>query len=87
MFAAMALDQSLVCDPRYMDFDYWASLMCEKYAAQQLPIPDPYTDWKSWGAGMTAIEFFANQGFPSPYAYDEWQEWASAVVGVMNGGN
>jgi hypothetical protein len=39
----------LVYDPRYHTFESWAALMVEQYAANQLEIPTPYTDWKSWG--------------------------------------
>lgn len=76
----------LVYDPRYMEFDHWACLMCEQYAAQNIQIPDAETDWKSWAAGLIAIDVFVNQGIPSPYSFDEWQDWASALVNVMNGG-
>jgi len=79
------LQSPLVYDPRYMEFDHWASLMCEQYAAQQLAIPDENTDWKSWAVGLLGIEVFINQGIPSPYSYEDWQDWASAVVNVMNG--
>ena len=77
---------ALVYDPRYMEFDHWACLMCEQYAAQQLAIPDAMTDWKSWAAGLLAIDVFTNQNIPDPYGFEDWQEWASAVVNVMNGG-
>lgn len=77
---------ALVYDPRYMEFDYWACLMCEQYAAQQLAIPDATTDWKSWAAGLLAIDVFTNQNIPDPYGFEDWQEWASAMLNVMNGG-
>lgn len=77
---------ALVYDPRYMDFDHWACLLCEQYAAQSLQIPTADTEWKSWAAGLLAIDVFVNQNIPSPYGFDEWQDWASAVVNVMNGG-
>ena len=76
----------LIYDPRYMEFDYWACLMCEQYAAQNIQIPDAQTDWKAWAAGLIAIDVFVNQGIPSPYSFDEWQDWAAALVNVMNGG-
>lgn len=84
---ATAPNQSaLVYDPRYMEFDQWASLMCEQYAAQQLAVPDALTDWKSWAAGLLAIDVFVNQSIPDPYGFDDWQDWASALLNVMNGG-
>ena len=43
---------ALVYDPRYHTFESWASLMCEAYAGQQLQIPGPDVDFKSWGAGF-----------------------------------
>jgi hypothetical protein len=88
MFVATApnLQNALVYDPRYMEFDHWASLLCEQYAAQQLSVPDAQTDWKSWAAGLLAIDVFINQNIPSPYSFDDWQEWASALLNVMNGG-
>jgi hypothetical protein len=61
-------------------------LVCEQFAAQSLPIPDADTDWKSWAAGLLAIDVFINQNIPDPYGFDEWQDWASAVLNVMNGG-
>ena len=75
---------AVVFDPRYHDFQSWASLMCEAYAGQQLIIPDAKTDWKSWAAGLKAIDVFTIEGIPGPYIYDDWQEWASALVGAVN---
>jgi hypothetical protein len=69
-----------------MEFDHWAALMCEQYAAQQLAVPDDQTDWKSWAVGLLGIDVFTNQGIPSPYSFEDWQEWASALLNVMNGG-
>jgi hypothetical protein len=74
----------LVYDPRFHTFDSWASLMVEAYAAQQLQIPTPDLEWKSWAAGLLAIDVFVNEGIPDPYLFDEWQDWASAVVGAVN---
>jgi hypothetical protein len=51
-----------------------------------LPVPDAETDWKSWAAGLLAIDVFINQNIPSPYSFENWQDWASAVLNVMNGG-
>lgn len=83
---ATALNNPLLYDPRHMDFEHWASLMCEQYAAQQLAIPTPQTDWQEWGAGLLAIDLFTNQGFPSPYAFSDWKDWVSSVLNVMSGG-
>lgn len=74
----------LVYDPRYHSFESWAALMVEAYAAQQLQIPTVDTDWKSWGAGLKAIDVFANEAIPEPYQFNDWQEWAAALVGAVN---
>lgn len=74
----------LIYDPRHHDFDSWASLMCELYAAQQLQIPGPGVDWKSWAVGMKGIDVFANEAIPDPYNFTDWQEWAQACVGAIN---
>lgn len=74
----------LVYDPRFHTFDSWACLMVEAYAAQQLQIPTPDLEWKSWAAGLLAIDVFVNEGIPDPYLFEEWQDWASAVVGAVN---
>jgi len=37
--------QALIYDPRYHDFESWASLMCEAFASNQLEIPDKNTNW------------------------------------------
>lgn len=74
----------LVYDPRFHSFESWACLMCEAYAAQQLPIPDSQEDWKAWGASLKAIELFANEAVPEPYGFDNWQDWAQAFVGAVN---
>jgi hypothetical protein len=58
--------------------------MVEAYAAQQLQIPTPDLEWKSWAAGLLAIDVFVNEAIPDPYQYEEWQDWASAVVGAVN---
>lgn len=76
----------LLYDPRYFEFGDWAALMCEQYAAQNIQIPDQFTDWKSWAAGLIAIDVFVNEGIPSPYGFDDWKDWASSLVNVMNGG-
>ena len=75
---------ALVYDPRFQTFESWASLMCEAYAAQQLQVPISDVDWKSWGAGLKAIDIFANEAIPEPYQFDEWDEWAAALVGAVN---
>jgi hypothetical protein len=52
------MSQPLLYDPRYHTFESWASLLCEQYAANQLEIPNQYTDWKMWGNGLKAIDIF-----------------------------
>lgn len=86
MAIALNPQPALVYDPRFMEFEHWACLMCEQYAAQQLEIPNASTDWKSWAAGLTGIDVFVNQAIPSPYDFAEWKDWAVALVNVMNGG-
>ena len=75
---------ALVYDPRYHTFESWAALMCEAYAGQQLQSPSPDVDFKSWGAGLKAIDIFANEAIPEPYLFDDWQEWATALVNSVN---
>jgi hypothetical protein len=70
-----------------MEFEQWACLLCEQYAAQQIAIPGNEDEWKSWAVGLLAIDVFTNQGIPSPYNYENWQDWAAALLNVMNGGN
>ena len=77
---------ALIYDPRFHTFDSWASLMCELFAANQLQVPILDIDWKSWAAGLIAIDVFANEATPDPYAFDDWQDWASALVGAFNAG-
>lgn len=74
---------ALIYDPRGHTFDSWAALMCELYAAQQLSIPMPDTDWKLWGEGLKAIDVFTNEAIPGPSAFSNWQDWAQAVVGAV----
>lgn len=75
---------ALVYDPRYHTFESWAALMCEAYAGQQLQIPSADVEWKSWGAGLKAIDIFSNEAIPEPYGFEDWQEWASALVNAVN---
>lgn len=75
---------ALIYDPRYQTFESWAALMCEAYAGQQLQVPGPDLDWKSWGVGLKAIDIFANEGIPDPYGFDEWFDWAAALVNAVN---
>ncbi len=74
----------LVYDPRFHTFESWASLMVEQYAANQLSIPTPQTDWKEWGAGLKAIDVFTNEAIPGPDPYDNWFDWASALLASIN---
>lgn len=75
---------ALVYDPRGHTFDSWAALMCELYAAQQLEIPTPYTNWKTWGNGIRAIDVFANEAIPMTDNFDDWQKWAEELVNAVN---
>jgi len=75
---------ALVYDPRYHDFESWASLMCEAYAGQQLSIPNKQTDWKEWAAGLKGIDVFQNEAIPGPDVFENWHDWAEAVVGAVN---
>lgn len=75
---------ALIYDPRFHTFESWACLMCELYASNQLQVPILCMDWKSWAAGLKAIDVFANEAIPEPYAFEDWQDWASAVVGAVN---
>lgn len=87
MATVIDVQSALVYDPRHMEFEQWACLLCEQYASQQLSIPDNDAEWKSWAVGLLGIDVFTNQGIPSPYSYENWQDWASALLNVMNGGN
>jgi hypothetical protein len=80
----MELNPPLVYDPRFQTFESWASLMVELYAAQQLEIPTPLTDWKLWGNGLKAIDVFTNEAIPDTDQFDDWQEWAEALVNAVN---
>jgi hypothetical protein len=58
--------------------------MCEQYAAQQLEIPGPLTDWKLWGNGIKAIDVFTNEAVPNTDNYDDWSDWAAALLAAIN---
>jgi hypothetical protein len=58
------MSQPLLYDPRYHTFESWASLMCEQYAANQLEIPNQYTDWKMWGNGLKVYRHLYERGSP-----------------------
>ena len=75
---------AVVYDPRYHDWNSWASLMVEAYAGQQLSIPSGEDNWKEWAASLKAIDVFTNEGIPGPYIYNNWQDWAAALVGAIN---
>lgn len=77
-------ESPLVYDPRFHTFESWASLMVEQYAAQQLAIPTPQTDWQEWGQGLLAIDVFTNEGIPSPNQFGDWFDWASALLAAVN---
>jgi hypothetical protein len=75
---------ALVYDPRGHTFESWASLMCELYAAQQLEIPTPFTNWKTWGNGIRAIDVFANEAIPMTDNFGDWMQWAEELVNAVN---
>lgn len=60
--------------------------MVEQYAAQQLSVPTPATDWKLWGQSLLAIDVFSNEAVPNPAQYRDWQDWAFALLGAINPG-
>ena len=74
----------LVYDPRFHTFESWASLMVEQYAANQLSIPTPQTNWKDWGDGLKAIDVFTNEAIPSTENFDNWFDWAAALLASIN---
>jgi hypothetical protein len=80
----MALNNTLIYDPRYQTFESWACLMVELYAAQQLEIPDSTTDWKLWGNGLGAIDVFTNEALPRTEEFENWFDWAAALVNAVN---
>jgi len=82
----MALNPALVYDPRYHNFESWASLMCEAYAPQQLEIPTATTDWKLWADGLKAIDVFTNEAIPGAQGFNDWQLWAEALMNAVNPG-
>jgi hypothetical protein len=75
---------AIVYDPRYHTWDSWASLMVEAFAAQQLSVPGPESDWKSWAEGLKAIDVFTNEAIPGPGPFINWQDWAAALVNAIN---
>jgi len=78
------ISQPLVYDPRYHTFESWACLMVEQYAAQQLAIPTPDTDWRLWARGLKAIDVFTNEAIPGPDGFNDWFDWAAALLGAIN---
>jgi len=80
----MALNPAQIYDPRYHTFDSWASLMVELYSPQQLEIPSPTTDWKTWGNGLSAIDVFTNEAIPRTDQFNDWHDWAEALVNAVN---
>jgi hypothetical protein len=78
------MGQPLIYDPRFHTFETWAALMVEQYAAQQLEIPTQFTDWKTWGNGIKAIDVFTNEAIPSTDNFDNWFDWAAALLGSVN---
>jgi hypothetical protein len=72
--------QALIYDPRYHDFESWASLMCEAFASNQLEIPDAQTNWQEWALGLKAIDLFNNEAVPSPYEFENWDEWVAQTI-------
>jgi len=75
---------ALIYDPRYHTWDSWACLMCELYSTQNLAIPGPETEWRSWANGIKAIDIFTNEGAPDPSYFDDWKTWAESLVNAVN---
>ena len=78
------LPPAQVYDPRNHTFDSWACLMVELYAAQNLEIPNQFTDWRLWANGIRAIDVFANEAIPMADNYENWFDWAQALVGTVS---
>lgn len=74
----------IVYDPRYHTWESWTSLMCELYAANQLEINCPESEWKLWANGLKSIDIFTNEGLPGPDAFPNWQEWAQEAINVLD---
>ena len=75
---------ALIYDPRFHTFESWACLMCELYASNQLQVPILDMDWKSWAAGLKAIDVFANEAIPMTESFNNWQDWAQELVNSVN---
>lgn len=72
--------QALIYDPRYHDFQSWASLMVEAFASNQLEIPDKDSNWQEWALSLKAIDLFNNEAVPSPYEFENWDEWVQQTI-------
>jgi hypothetical protein len=71
-----------VYDPRGLEFTYWASLMIELFADQNLSIPDPTSEekWREWVLGLVGNGYFGQYEIPLPSATETWQEWAIRLL-------
>lgn len=67
-------------DPRGKDFVFWASLMSELFAEQNLMKPTEDTDWKQWALGLVGNGYFAQYNVPLPDSFDNWEDWAERVL-------
>lgn len=74
----------LVYDPRYHTWDSWASLMCEAYADQALPLPGSEENWQQWADHLKTLNVFINNGIPGPSVFTDWREWVAAVMNAVN---
>lgn len=75
---------AIAYDPRIYEFQEWADLLCEQYAAQNLEQVNSLTDWREWGNGLKAIDVFTNESVPSTDGFTDWRDWAQAVVLAVN---
>lgn len=45
------------------------------------------SDWKSWAAGLLALNGLAARAIPSPYQFDDWRDWAARLIEALNQGS
>ena len=69
-----------VYDPRDINWDYWCSLMAERFAENQLGTV-PEEDWQKWADAVSGIGRF--RGIPDSRGFSDWKEWAFAFNNTL----
>ncbi len=66
--------------PINISFPSWTQQLRNSFPAQDIPLVNNESDWKSFPAMLSSNRCFENSYIPQVAGFTSWQEWASEFL-------